>query len=132
MGIVASGGRPNARQTWHSLCRYCEINAGTDQDFFETADEFDCAQRFPLAVGSGEATQIEYGIANDLAGAVERNVTAAVAFEKLNAALGKQLGRGDDVCSFRITAERNDRSVFEQKKNVANFFFFAKTYELLL
>ena len=36
--------------------------------------------------------QIEDGIADDLAGAVEGDVAAAVAVEELNAALGKEFG----------------------------------------
>jgi hypothetical protein len=86
--------------------------------------------RFPS--GRGEAAQVEDGIADDLAGAVEGNVAAAVAFEKLDAALGKEFGRGDYVCGFRIAAERDNRRMFKQQQHVADFFFLAQSDQLLL
>ena len=78
------------------------------------------------------AAQVEDGIADDLAGAVEGDVAAAVAFEELNAALGKEFGRGDYVRGFGVAAERDDGRVFEQEQDVADFFFFAQGDELLL
>lgn len=132
MSIIACGIRPHAGQAWHSLCRDSKVGAGADQDVFEAADEVDRAQRFAFAVGSGEATEIEDRVADDLAGAVEGDVAAAIAFEKLDAALGKEFGRGDDVRGFGVTAKRDDRLVLKQEENVADFFFFAQGNELPL
>jgi hypothetical protein len=81
--------RPHSSQTRYSLRRDCEVHAGADQDFFEAADEFDHAQGFAFALRGGMGAQVENWIANDLAGAVESNVPAAVAFEDFDAALGK-------------------------------------------
>ena len=39
-----------------------------------------------------------------MAGAVEGDVAAAVAFEEFDAALAQEVGRGDNVCCFRIAA----------------------------
>ena len=88
----------------NALGRDGEVGAGADQDFFQAADEFYRAERLAFAVGRGESAQIEDGIADDLAGAVEGDVAAAVAFEELDAALGKEFGRSDYVCGFRVAA----------------------------
>jgi hypothetical protein len=79
-----------------------------------------------------KAAEIEDGVADDLAGAVESDVAAAVAFEELNAALGEEFARGDNVNSFRIAAEADDGRVFEQEQDVADSFFLAQGDELLL
>ena len=42
--------------------------------------------------------EIEDGIADDLAGAVESDVAAAVAFEEFDAALGEEFRGRDYVC----------------------------------
>ncbi len=63
---------------------------------------------------------------------MEGDVAAAVAFEKLDAALGKEFGRGYDVCGFRVAAERDDGRVFQQEKDVADLLFFAQSDQLLL
>ena len=96
--------RPHARQPCHTLAGDREVGAGADQNFFQAADEFDCAQCLAFAVGRGETAQVEDGIADDLARAVESDVAAAVALEKLDAALGEEFGRCDYVRRFRIAA----------------------------
>ena len=53
---------------------------------------------------TGEASQIEDGIADDLSRAVEGDVTTAVAFEELDAALGEKLRARDYVGGFGIAA----------------------------
>jgi hypothetical protein len=63
---------------------------------------------------------------------VESDVAAAVAFEKFDAALGEEFGRGDYIGRFCVTAQRNDRLVLEQKQDVANLFFFSEIDQLLL
>ena len=45
-----------------------------------------------LPSGRGESAEVEDGIADDLAGAVEGDVAAAVAFEEFDAALGEEFG----------------------------------------
>jgi len=78
------------------------------------------------------AAQIEDGIADDLAGAMERDVAAAVALEEFDAALGEEFGGCDYVRSFGVAAQRDYWLVFEQKQDIADFLFFAQSDELLL
>jgi len=44
-----------------------------------------------------------------LAGAVEGDVAAAVAFEELDAALGEEFAGGNDVGGFGVAAQSDDR-----------------------
>ena len=85
-----------------------------------------------LPSGVAKSAQVEDGIADDLSGAVKGDIAAAVAFEQLDAALGKEFGRSDYVCGFRVAAERDDRRVFEQEQDIADLFFFAQRDQLLL
>ena len=77
-------------------------------------------------------TQVEDGIADDLSGAVEGDVAAAVAFEELDSALGEGFGRSDYVCCFRVTSQCNDGFMFEQQQDIANLVSFAQVDQLLL
>jgi hypothetical protein len=75
------------------------------------------------------AAEIKDGIADDLTRAVEGDIATAITFEKLDAALGEGFGGGDDICGFRVAAQRDDWFVLEQEKDVADFFFFAEVDE---
>ena len=75
---------------------------------------------------TSKTSQIEDGVAHDLAGAVEGDVAAPVGFEEFDAALGQEFGARDHVCGFGVASEGDDRRVFEQEKHVADFFFFAE------
>ena len=85
-----------------------------------------------LPSGAAKSAQVEDGVADDLAGSVEGDVASAVAFEKLDAALGEEFGRSDHVGGFRVAAQGDDRRVFEQQQDVADLLFFAQCDELLL
>ena len=50
------------------------------------------------------AAEVEDGVANNLAGAVEGDVAAAGAFEEFDAALGEEFGGGDYVGGFGVAA----------------------------
>lgn len=78
------------------------------------------------------AAEVEDGVADDLARAVKGDVSAAVAFEKLDAALLQQIGRADHIRSLGVAAERDNRRVLEQKEDVADLVVFAEGDELLL
>jgi len=78
------------------------------------------------------AAEVEDRVADDLAGAVEGHVAAAVAFEQFDAALFQKLGRRDHVRALCVAAQRDDWGVFEQEEDVADLFFFAQSHELLL
>src|ERR1700733_15887715 len=132
MSIFAYGIRPDARQAPHVFRGKWEISAGADQYFFEAADEFHGPERFALAVGSGKSAEVEDGITYDLSGAVEGYVAAAVAFEDLDAALGKQFRRRDHVFRFRVAAERDHGRVLEQEQNIADLLLLTQSDQLLL
>ena len=61
-----------------------------------------------------------------MAGAVEGDVTAAIAFEEFDASLLQEFGRCHYIGGFRVTTQRDDWLVFEQEKDVADLFFFAE------
>jgi hypothetical protein len=63
---------------------------------------------------------------------MKRDIAAAIALEKLDAAAGQQFGRRDYVCRVCIAAKGDDRRVFEQEQNIADLFFFTQGNELLL
>ena len=128
-GVLA---RPHASQPGDALRWDFEIGAGADEDFFEAANVFDDAERFAGCTVGGKSAQIEDGIGDELAGAVESNVAAAVALEDFNPALGKEFGRREDIFRFGIAAEGNDGRVLEKKNNVADAGFFAERDELFL
>jgi hypothetical protein len=67
-----------------------------------------------------------------LIGPVKGDVASPVAFENFDVALGKQLGRGDYVCRFRVAAEGYDRRVLKEQERVPNAAFFPQRDELLL
>jgi hypothetical protein len=68
-----------------------------------------------MAGRTSVAAEIEDGIADDLAGPMESHVAATVAFKEFNGPLGKSLRRGDYICGFGISAQRDDGRVFEQE-----------------
>src|SRR5580698_309824 len=102
---------PDAGQAGDAFGFDGEVGAGADQDFFEEADEIYCAQRFskreigtslrlvPADEGVRRSpcitAEIEYGIADQLAGTVEGYVAAATASELCDAAPGEEFGRDD-------------------------------------
>ncbi len=94
-----------------------EVGAGADQDFFQAADEFDYANvttrgslRTSLRLVRADewvrpytkSAEIEDGIADELAGAVEGDVAAAIAFEELDAALGQESGEAITLAAFAL------------------------------
>src|SRR6185369_7404447 len=86
----------------------------------------DRTQGLALAVGSGNAAQIKNGIANQLAGAMEGNVPAAVAFEYLHAPMGEQFGRRNDILPAGIAAKSNHGRMFEEEEDVTDAAFLAQ------
>jgi hypothetical protein len=63
---------------------------------------------------------------------VKGDISSTVAFKNFDAALGKQLGRGDDVCGFGIAAESYNGRVLEQQQRVPNAALFAEHNQLFL
>ncbi len=114
-----------------------EIGAGADQYFLEPAHEFDGAKTFAqdgrgIRRSTGESSKIEDGIADDLSRTVESNVSAAIAFVKLYAALGQEFGRCNHIGSLRIAPESNDGGVLQQQQHIADLLRFSQLNQLLL
>jgi hypothetical protein len=63
---------------------------------------------------------------------MEGDIATAVAFKKFNAALREEFRGGGHIGGFGVAPERDDRRVFEQQQDVANFFRFAQVDQLLL
>ena len=103
-----------------------EVGAGADEGLFHFTNEFDGAEGFALAFWGGEGAEIEDGVADKLAGTVEGDVAAAVAFNDFYAALGQEFGRGQDVGGLGVAAQGDDWGVFQQKKDVADLAGFAE------
>lgn len=80
----------------------------------------------------GKAAEIEDRIPHDLAGAVESDITTAIAFEELYAALLQEFRRGDNVGGLGVAAQRDDRLMFQQEQDVADLFFLVESNQLLL
>jgi hypothetical protein len=85
-----------------------------------------------FAIVSRKAAKVEDGVADDLAGTVESDVAAAIAFEEIDTAFLQDIARCDYVGGFGIAAQSDHRGVLEEEKNISYFFFFAERYELLL
>jgi len=135
-GKLGIGFCPDAGEAVEAFGGDGEVGRGANEDFFEAADEVDDADVLadrrasldrtaeggrPYMViakhrlfDARESAEVEDGIADDLAGAVESDVAAAVALEEFDAAPGEEFGRGDDVRGFGVAAESDDRRVFEE------------------
>ena len=72
--------RPDAGKTRLALAEDAELAAGADENLFDAADVIHCAD------AGREAAQVEDGVADELSGAVVRDITASVGFEDFNAA----------------------------------------------
>src|SRR5262249_50716826 len=76
---------PDTGQPCNASGDDAEIAAGTDKGFFELADEFDRAK------ARLKPPEIEDGIADELAWAVEGNIAATIGFVQLNALSGQEV-----------------------------------------
>ena len=63
---------------------------------------------------------------------MESHVTAAIAFEDFDTALGELFGRSENVLRFGISPQRDHWRVLKQKKNVADKAIFAQIDQPLL
>src|ERR1041385_1216224 len=100
--------RPHAGEAGNAFGNHTQIAAGADKSLFQLADKINSAN------ARLKGSQIENGIANELAGTVESNVAATVSLMQFNAIGGQELTRGDDVLRSGIAAHRDHRWVFEQ------------------
>src|SRR5579863_4077770 len=131
-GDFGVGVGPDAGQSRDAFRRNLKIGAAPDQYFLQAPDVLDGAKRFASSVVRRKATQIKNGISDQLSRAVKGNVAAAIAFEDLDAPLGEELGRGQNVLGLRVAAKSNDRRVLQEKNNVSDASFFAQPNQLFL
>lgn len=122
---------PDSRKSGDALCRDPKICTSSDQNFFKPPHVLDRAQSLSRAV-NGETTKIEDGIRDELTWSMESNVTATVAFEDFNSALGEQFRGSKDILRFSIPSQRNHWRVLEQQKNIADEAIFAQIDKSLL
>src|SRR5688572_26856213 len=117
---------PHARQSRHPACLDAEECRGTNQHRLEIANVV--MHIAPIRI------QVEDRIADELAGAVVRDVAAAARLEYRNAGGRERSFTGDDVRALAagLDAERDDRRMFEQQQRVANRAAAALLDELLL
>ena len=116
---TASGERPDACAFAYALGHHAEVAAGADEDLFEHSDEVDGAKVRAFFAREVPA-QIDDGIADELAGAVISNVSAAVDLVKFDAALLQEFVRGEDVGAAGVAAQGKDWGMFEQQERIAD------------
>jgi hypothetical protein len=63
---------------------------------------------------------------------VKGDIASAIAIEHLNATLGKQFRRRDNVIRLGVAAQGDDGRVLKQEEYIADASFFAKRDQLLL
>lgn len=85
LGDCAGGKGPDAGASGNALGGNAKVRAGADEGFFEEADVVDGSK------SRGKATEIEDGIADELAGTMIGDVASAVDFVDCDAAAGKDL-----------------------------------------
>src|SRR5258708_29357849 len=133
--------RADSCESGHAFCWDGEVGAGSNQYFFKAADVVDRAQRLTdgrfLRAESWElraavSAEVEDGVADELPGAVEGDVAAAVAFEDLDSAQSQLVGRQQDVGRLRVASQGDDRRVLEQEQHVADASGFAEFDQFLL
>ncbi len=126
--ILAGGGGlgPDAGEGGDAFTGDAEVAAGTDEHFFETADVCDGAD------ARRGGAEVEDGIADELSGAVEGDIAAAVGFEQFDAAGGEGFAGEEDVAAVGVAAEGDDGRMFEEKEGVADTVLFAEFDEGLL
>jgi len=120
----AAGERPDAGEFGDALGGDAEVFTGVDEGFFHEADEVDGAEVWALFAGE-VASEIEDGVADELAGAVVRDVAAAVDLVDFDGFLGEGLVGGQDVGAAGVAAEGEDGGVFEEEEGVADAVGFA-------
>src|SRR5271169_6585414 len=110
--LVAQGVGPDSGESLDALCADAKVTTGAYQNFFEVAD---VVHRADLGI---EAAKVDDGISDQLAGTMERHVTAAIDFEQLNAALGEKFRRRKDIRQACIAPQRDYRRMLQQKQRV--------------
>ena len=109
-----SGIGPDAGEVADALGLDAVVGADAHEDLFEQADVGDDSE-----FGS-KAAQVEDGVGDQLSGAVEGDIAAAVDLVHLDAAGGEQLARGDDVGRTRVASQGDDRRMLDKEQDVGD------------
>src|SRR5439155_9594557 len=102
--------RPHTGVAWLPLGGDTQRRQGLDQRLLECAE-------VPVEV-LPVAGQVEDGVADELAGAVERDVAAPLDLEHLEPSLPLPLVRPEQVCVVGVAAQGYDRRVLEQQQQI--------------
>ena len=94
------------------------LRSACDPERAERVDErlLDLSQ-IPVQVAL-VALEIDDRIADELSGAVERHVAAALDLEQLDAARREQLWRREKILLLRRAAERDDRRMLDEEQHI--------------
>jgi prepilin-type processing-associated H-X9-DG protein len=125
----AAGQSPDAGEFADALGRNAEVLTGVDEGFFDEADEVDRAKVGTTFAGEITA-QVEDGVADELAGTVVRDVTAAVDLVDLDAFAGEELVGSEDVGTGGVAAKGQNGWVLKQKECVTYSASFARCDDL--
>jgi hypothetical protein len=90
--------------------------AEADQRFFEAANVIDWTEATAGRVG--EAAQVKDGIADELAGAVIGNVSAAIDFVDGDALTREHFVCREDVAAVGVATKREHGRMFEEEQDV--------------
>src|ERR1041385_1774174 len=110
--------RPYARKAGNALGNYSQIAAGADKSLFQLADKINSAN------ARLKGSQIENGIADELAGTVESNVAATVSLMQFNSIAGQELTRCNDILRPGVASQRDHRRMFQQEQRMRDAFVF--------
>ena len=118
-GNASSGECPYAGALADALSHDTEVAAGSDEGFFEQANEVHRTE--VRAFLSREiAAQVDDGIADELAGAVIGDVAAAVNLVEFDALSHKEFVGREDVAAVRVATEGEDRRMLEHQERIAD------------
>src|SRR4029077_15527982 len=115
---------PDAGFAWDAIRCDAEIGGGTDHGLFEGA-------HVPVDVAA-DGTEIEDGVADDLAWAVIRDVAAAVGFAELDIFLAEDIFGSEEIFLAGVTAEGQNVGMFAEEEVVVDGAGFAGGDDALL
>jgi hypothetical protein len=115
---------PDAGFAGNAIGGHTEIGAGADHGLFEGAN-------IPADVAF-DVAEVKDGIADDLAGAVIGDVSAAIGGVEFDALLTEDVFGGEEIGAAGIAAESDDVRMFAEEKDVVDGGGFAGGDEALL
>src|SRR5690242_14958958 len=136
LSLLSAGGdfgsRPHACQAFDSFSGNSEVSACSDQNFLKPPNIFNCSQRLSASIASFDSAKVENRITHQLSWSMECDVAAAIRFEQFNVTFGQFHRRSQNVFLFRVSPQRDDGCVLQEKKDISDTVLFAQFHELLL